>query len=123
MGERRDGPGLTEAELTPAATLTPETVRDVRERARRRDGKGWEYCTVPVEVVYALCDAADELARERRRVTAMRTAIEALDELLDFVIDDEECDNDLRALRDRVGTLVARALADAPGRGGEGEGR
>jgi len=66
-------------------------------------------------------DAA--LARERRRVVRMRTAIKALDELLDFMIDDEECDNDLRAWRDRVGMLVARATADAPGRGGEGEGQ
>jgi len=77
MSERRDGPGPTEAELTPAATLTPEIVRDVRERARRRDRNGWEYCTVPVEVVYALCDAADELAREHRRVAAALAVLNA----------------------------------------------
>lgn len=127
MATERDALRLTD-EPTPTAVLTPETVRDVRERAARRDGKGWEFDAVHVGVLYALCDVADELARERRRVAELRTALAEIKQLTDAASEATMTRSTLD-LAWRVGRIAERHMpvmveeADAPGPGGEGEGQ
>lgn len=128
----QETPGQAEDDLTPPVALTPEIVADIRRRAERRARKGWEYSTVPVEALYALCDAADELARERRRTAALEEEAERLRPVLDAALLLSVTPSRHPAYEDRKSDSWALAfeearkrglLADAPGRpGGEGEG-
>lgn len=109
--ERLRDKGKGELMETEQQTTSEQRVA-ARERAWRRDDKGFEYTTVKVGDLVALCDDADALAVALAEVERLRRAIGEIGASIGFAADvaEDEIGGDSRTGRtlERIGEMTLR---------------